>query len=679
MKVMDYVRMKGIESLYPHQIEVLGILFRTTRNFILSLSTGGGKTLIAEIMAIREVNRNKRKVIYIVPLKALANEKIEEFKQMFKLGIEVRVMTGDRPLTKKEAEDADVIITTIEKFDSTIRRNYSWLNDIGLVVIDEFHVVGEPGRGARIENIIRKAKEMGWRVIGLSATIPNIEEIASWMDAEYYYDDTRPVKVYMGIYCPKTIPFLEWLGDEPTSLNILPDKNWMSLVYEFAKYDKQILVFVPRRRDAENFAKKLKEYFKNTALNPRIEYYHGGLSGSVRRSLESKFRKREIDIMISTNALAMGVNFPADVVIIKGLSAVTDYGVDRISREMIWQMIGRAGRPGYADVGYAIIVASDERMKYVIKQEYFSEHESRIVSHFVTHPVFRSEVIGWIYEKEFLSPRELLKLGKTTLWYHQFKDIMLLEDRFMKVIDFLESAGLIMDVDGEYTVTELGEKIAKTYIDPYTAIEYLDLLKTGYTLGKVNFMSVYSIMAHSKELILPSVGKKEIELLEPKFEMVKENIVFSGSMNFDELMARYKLFNIMIDYYSGENPYVLSYKYNVGVSDIISWSDTLNWQIFALKELLPILPEYIADEWQPLVNKVEIQMKHRVPWHLVDLMSYGIPKSLAESLYAKGIKSLRNMTPERLKALGVPNKVIDKIFERNVKVLKVDDLVRRYG
>lgn len=201
----------GTKELYPPQILAIkeGLL-QSQDSFVVAAPTASGKTLIAEMAALRVFLELRGKVAYLVPLRTLAREKYDDFLKKYKdTGMKVVQSTGDYDTADPWLYKADLIVTTNEKMDSLIRHRASWLRDISLVVADEIHLLGDPYRGPTLEVVLTRLRWMnpGLRFIALSATIPNAPEIAQWLGAHLIESDWRPVPLKEGVYFNDAITF----------------------------------------------------------------------------------------------------------------------------------------------------------------------------------------------------------------------------------------------------------------------------------------------------------------------------------------------------------------------------------------------------------------------------------------------------------------------------------------
>ena len=210
---INFLKSEGYTKLYPPQEDAVKAGVLDGKSVLVSVPTASGKTLIAVLAALSHLSKNKSKVIYLTPLRALAAEKFEEFKKLEKIGqnqqIKVAIATGDFDSSGHELDDADVIILTNETMDAMMTFQKSWIYEIGLVVSDEIHLIGDSGRGPTLEMILTRLKT-GYvgkkpQIIALSATISNSSELAEWLDCKLVESEWRPVPLSEAVYSNHTI------------------------------------------------------------------------------------------------------------------------------------------------------------------------------------------------------------------------------------------------------------------------------------------------------------------------------------------------------------------------------------------------------------------------------------------------------------------------------------------
>jgi len=198
-----------VHTLRPAQEKAIDAGLLEGKNLLVCTPTASGKTLVAELAATGMILEQGRKAVYIVPLKALAIEKNKDFKRRYGTFMKIALSIGDLDSADPYLADRDLIICTAEKLDSLIRHHSPWLKQIGVMVVDEIHLLNDPGRGPTLEMLITMLRSVcpGIQIIGLSATIGNPEELASWLDAVLVEDRWRPVQLDKGVYLDGTLSF----------------------------------------------------------------------------------------------------------------------------------------------------------------------------------------------------------------------------------------------------------------------------------------------------------------------------------------------------------------------------------------------------------------------------------------------------------------------------------------
>jgi helicase len=195
--IKEILTKRNLLNLRPSQEKSIKKgLFKNNHNQVVCTPTGSGKTLVAELAMLDTILNKKKRVVYIVPLKALASEKFREFKEQYSSIFNIRISVGELQ-TERFSYDYDLLLVTAEKFDSLIRHNRDILENLGLVIADEIHLLNDDRRGPTLEILLSifKTKYPRIRIIGLSATIGNSKEIAKWLRADLVADEWRPVEL----------------------------------------------------------------------------------------------------------------------------------------------------------------------------------------------------------------------------------------------------------------------------------------------------------------------------------------------------------------------------------------------------------------------------------------------------------------------------------------------------
>ncbi len=304
-------------------------------------ATATGKTLIGELAGVNRVLNGDGKLVFLVPLVALANQTYQDFKRVYGDVVDVTLRVGGSRVRDSGTSfdpDADVIVGTYEGIDHALRVGHD-LGDIGTVVIDEVHTIKEPGRGHRLDGLISRLKyyctdqqtkdTTATQWLYLSATVGNPEELASALEATLVEFADRPVPI------ERHLTF----ADGPEKVDITNRLVKREFDRESSKgYRGQTIVFTNSRRRCHEISRQIKY-----ASAP----YHAGLDYGRRQRVEQQFAEQDLAAVVTTAALAAGVDFPASQVIFDALAM----GIEWLSVQEFEQMLGRAGRPDYHDQG----------------------------------------------------------------------------------------------------------------------------------------------------------------------------------------------------------------------------------------------------------------------------------------------------------------------------------------
>lgn len=475
MQVFDILNENGIKELRPPQKKVIeeGLLDKS-KNFLICIPTASGKTLIGEMALLNHIldenkNLTGKKGLFIVPLKALANEKFDEFREKYeKYGIKVGMSIGDYD-TKEDLSKFHIIITTSEKLDSLMRHNIEWINTVSLAVIDEIHLIGDNERGGTLEVILTKLKNLNVQVVGLSATIGNPEELSNWLNAKLVIDEWRPVELKKGIYLENDVTYL---GKPSKHIKSHSKNNLTDLIIDCVEERGSCLIFCNSKRNAVGEAKKhnLTKYLskqEQTELNrlgeeilsildtptetckvlsdcirKGVAFHHAGLTYQHRKIVEEGFRNRLIKVISCTPTLSAGLNLPCRRAIVRDIKRYGQNGLIDIPRMEIQQCIGRAGRPGLDPYGEGIIYVKSE--KEVEKAfEVLTGPVESIYSKLSNQKVLRIHILGLISTLEIRNSEQLVNFIKNTFYAYQYGNLGAVLMNVSEVIEFLEKNNFI--------------------------------------------------------------------------------------------------------------------------------------------------------------------------------------------------------------------------------------------
>jgi len=200
--LLKVITKAGISTFTPAQVKALKSGLLRQHSLLVCTPTASGKTLIAEMAAVTSIIRGIGKAVYIVPLKALANEKYKDFQKRYGHLFKIALSIGDIDKQDAYLGEYDFIICTAEKLDSLIRHHTPWLTYVSTLIVDEVHLLNDSHRGPTLEILITILRQMlpKVQIIALSATIGNPKELAEWLDATLVEDTWRPVKLHRGVY-----------------------------------------------------------------------------------------------------------------------------------------------------------------------------------------------------------------------------------------------------------------------------------------------------------------------------------------------------------------------------------------------------------------------------------------------------------------------------------------------
>jgi len=518
------LKKRGIKELLPVQtLTVKGGLLRG-RDLLVTSATSSGKTLIGELAGVKNLLEGRGKFLYLVPLVALANQKYLEFRERYKeIGLSVSLRVGTGRLYEGRCEDvntdleSDIIVGTYEGIDYLIRSGK--LRGIGTVVIDEVHSLNMEERGARLDGLIgrlRFLKRMGedMQMIYLSATVGNPRELSKGLGARLITYSGRPVPLERHILFAK---------NEYQKLNMIREivRREFNKVSKYG-YRGQSLIFTYSRKRAEYIARFLN------SKGIRAEYYHGGMEYRRRRMVEEKFMKQEIMCVVTTAALAAGVDFPASTVILESLAM----GGDWLTPSEFQQICGRAGRKGMHDMGKVYMLIEIGK-KYHAKMER-SEEE-------VAFQLLNSEPedVEVIYEEREEMEQVLASLCAIERYRRYYKGMKGCRKRELlskvPLMGSNHSLDYILGKLVEYGMVKEGEDIGVTRYGYFTGISFLypedaELIRKNLNLPIVDLLSlvnpfegVYIPMGlknRISKVINVNIPTKFIDA----FEIIKENM-----------------------------------------------------------------------------------------------------------------------------------------------------------
>ncbi|KAL1383719.1 DEAD/DEAH box helicase domain-containing protein [Phyllosticta capitalensis] len=576
------------KSLNRIQTRCYPTAFNDDGNMLICAPTGSGKTNVAMLTMLREIGKHRNpetgeinldefKIIYIAPLKALVQEQVGNFgKRLEPYGIKVSELTGDRQLTKQQIADTQIIVTTPEKWDVITRKatDTSYTNLVRLICIDEIHLLHDD-RGPVLESIvsrtIRRVEQTGdpVRIIGLSATLPNYRDVASFLRVDpikglFHFDGSfRPCPLkqeFIGVTDKKAIK----------QLKIMNDVCYKKVLEQVGQHDNQMLIFVHSRKETAKTAKYIRdkaleletigqiirsdaasreilrteaEGVQNADLKDVMPYgfgiHHAGMSRADRTSVEDLFADGSLRVLVCTATLAWGVNLPAHTVIIKGTQI---YSPEKgswveLSPQDVLQMLGRAGRPQYDTYGEGIIITTQSELQYYlslmnqqlpIESQFMSRLSDNLNAEIVLGNVrSRDEAVEWL-GYTYLYVRMLRSPGLYSVGA-EYEDDEALEQ---KRVDLIHSAAVVLEKSslikydkksGRLQSTELGRIASHYYITHSSMLTYN--LHIQPNISTIELFRVFALSDEFKYIPVRQDEKVELAKLLGRVPIpVKESI-----------------------------------------------------------------------------------------------------------------------------------------------------------
>ncbi|KAI1100078.1 P-loop containing nucleoside triphosphate hydrolase protein [Jackrogersella minutella] len=512
--VFPYELFNVVQSrCFPH-------VYNANDNIVVSAPTGSGKTAILEMAICKLVmspGSENFKIVYQAPTKSLCSERAKDWQKKFShMNLQCIELTGDTSQTQaSRVGSASIIVTTPEKWDSITRKwsdHRKLLEMVRLVLIDEVHILKD-ARGATLEAVVSRMKTIGANVrfVALSATVPNIGDVARWLGrhhsnqrdsahTEAFGEEFRPVKLRRYVY-----------GYEGSQNDFTFDKSLdRKLPTLLAKHSekKPTMIFCFTRKSCESTARNLAEWWSARGTEDRawpaptrrvpvtnrelqeivrhgVAFHHAGLDASDRSAVAQNFLDGQIHVICCTSTLAIGVNFPCHTVVLKGTTGYSDDKLQEYSDLEVMQMLGRAGRPQFDDNAVAIImtkIANVDRYKKMMSGD--ETLESTLHKNLVEH--LNSEIsLGTIQDvptaKKWIGGTFLsVRVRQSPSLYH-LEDIHDAEDAEKRMeewcerdVKLLQQCGLVTD-QAPFKCTEYGHAMSRYMVNFETMKQLLSI------------------------------------------------------------------------------------------------------------------------------------------------------------------------------------------------------------
>ncbi|VBB31304.1 unnamed protein product, partial [Acanthocheilonema viteae] len=515
-----YKNLRNISTFYDWQFQCLNNEHMINgTNMIISMATGAGKTLVAEIVMLREVIIRRRSCIFIVPYVAIVQQKVYSlsfFEGKCDVYVEEYAANKGRLPPIKRRKGGSIYVATIEKANMLINSliEVDRIDEIGVIVVDELHMIGENTRGAIIEQVLRTGQ-----IIGMSATLSNVEQLSKFLNAAVFSTKFRPVKLIEKVKIDNSLYTIQSKGEMEFEMNLGENvciaviQNGLVLLLHDIVPKRSVLIFCPTKQNCENVCKMVSHLMPKSVRERKkseklaaikalkseaderpssllelsimrgVAYHHSGLTADERKIIEDAFQDGIINIICCTSTLAAGVNLPARRIIIRAPLV----GKEPLCKAQYLQMIGRAGRAGYDDMGEAVTIihSSYEEGKFLdmingpLPGCNSSLNEPAMFSSFLLD-LISLKISSFIIVQRF---EELEVVVQQTLFGIQNSNS---EELLREMLEYLTKIGLVsVSEDGSYSVSDLGMAVFSASLSPLTAQQICTLLSNNLSEGIV--------------------------------------------------------------------------------------------------------------------------------------------------------------------------------------------------
>ena len=575
--LIDTWRNSGIATLTECQDRVLSHQpLWERKNILVVAPTSSGKTFVGEVLAARSAFALKR-AIFLVPYKAIAEEKYAEFRERYgNLGISVVISDGDHSRFDKDIRRGDFGIAVIvyEKMAQLLIQSPGILVDCSLIVVDEIQMIANRTRGPALEILLTHIRQLTDQpqIVGLSATMSDLGGLDCWLDADVVDIQGRPVPLWEGIAFPTGLSELENIetrerqpGPNLASVST-PQSAWSSgskldIAYRILLAEglsKQTLIFRTRVDDTAATARDLAHVlptepvapevrvqigeledtrvsvFLNQWIDKRVAYHNAGLSLEERRLIERLFREGVIRVLVTTSTLAAGVNTPADVVVMLDYKR---YDFARRSSvpipvEEYKNSVGRAGRFGISSEGHSYLVVYSPNETRLVGSNYLFGHAEQVRSSIPDAPDPGALVLGLLSLGLITSEDDLRdSIRHSFAFNHCFhsedeRDRFLAQ--FMESFGDLEANNLMSRDSGGLAVTDVGKvasssgmslnsfyRLLKALTDPAVSADLVfDLLPLLCQLGEFRSLRPYDGVERAQVLNEWVAGNPTSQIIE---------------------------------------------------------------------------------------------------------------------------------------------------------------------
>jgi len=458
----------------PAQAQVIPWLLTHDGHVLVVAPTGAGKTAVGMVAALHTVRGQGRKAAWLVPQRSLTDELDRELQRWREAGLRVERLSGEYAVDVQRVRDADVWVATTEKFEALCRAGSvrQALAEVGCLVVDEIHLLGDSQRGSVLEALLARVRgeTSTVRIVGLSATVANADEVGQWLGAELVRVAWRPTRLTWQL--PMIAATSDW-----KAANVARARLTTALTRQVSADSGSVLVFCGSKHNvrATALAIAADRGARVEGVDPAdLDRVHAvcepvgiGLhykDWPHKHDAERRFRSRDIDVLVATTTVAAGVNLPARAVIVRD----TRVGLDALSVATVQQMFGRAGRAGAGETeGFAYLICDEtERPAW----------QQRLVDGYTVHSqildTLPDHLLAEAVQGRIATLREAEAWWEQTLAFHQGDRSV---EAVVGAVDFLSAGGYVTTAahpsgDADLAPTELGYLTARLMVPTLTGM-----------------------------------------------------------------------------------------------------------------------------------------------------------------------------------------------------------------
>lgn len=620
-------------------------------NGLVAASTSAGKTITAELFGSYVIRKLKKKFVFLCPLRALANEKYNDWsdsKHHFS-DLKISILTGDYKgdIEKTAFDDSDIIIMTSEMLNHKLRvtgKNKNWIKSVGCLVVDESHLLTVTGRGDHLESALMNFSKISpeTRILLLSATMPNVNEIAKWMADSL---NGKPTFILRSTYRPCKLIIHSCEYDDESGIRHPVYELIDEVCNRVQKFfSDKFLIFV--------HTKKVGEMIMVALANRNIDskFHNANLNKNERQALEDKFKNDKTHrVMVATSTLAYGLNLPARRVIVAGIHRVNEI----VPSYDILQMVGRAGRPAYDPQGDAYVFFPKSKRIDLEKTTLTAQNiESRMLDLTSTNE-YATMAFHMLYEihvGNIKKTEDARQWFTRTLAFYQQRQVS--ENYLQLTLDKLAKIGiLIFDEEfSEYSLTGLGKVSVIYYANPFDVASWSMSFSRLFKKSNITDIDTCVALANLSGNYVGSLSKEDIVLMKDFIGPARklypdcpDNIIRVGGLYYKLLFGK------------NEPKYFGAMK-------------TLQQDAPRIMAILQAIDSF-SKKWSKsqFFKTLGKRLQYGVPANLVNLIEIkGVGKIKAEKLYENGFTDKKEIMSNLDKAAKTIGMKVETLIE-NIK------------